>query len=701
KNLGVVDCMIRGRQYVGGIVGKISANSSIEKCYVIGEIVASGNYVGGIAGYSDYYNRMQKCYTRVTISGQGKNIGGIVGYSSYKSVVAHCYSTGPIKSIGDCVGGIGGYNGSSCSMMTCYTTSDVQGESYVGGIVGKSESYEELGIIENCITLSNILEGKVAGRIIGNVSEIGINNYAYKGLLMGNQQVTTGVLDNQNGEDLTRQQISHETTYLTKEFNYQNGWILRQGKLPRLVGIKDQEDQLPDHLLVPKSITVINMDVMAPRVGDVPKEFIDVNNETYHVKEISWEPRHGQFEPDTVYGLKMTLEAQKGFEFGEVVAHIPSSQSVSIETPSHQIGERVSLKVKFPKTQLPLQKGEPSFESGIPVKIGEPIRVGEGTLKITSAINYTWYRTKSKDATLQKAQLIGEMTEYMPEAEDIGYYLMVVARTPEAVGEASVMTQQITKYSYEGEVLRPLLEKVSQDSITLKDQEGYEYALVKGGEEVPKKFTTNNRFLYLVPDTEYDLYQRIAATKTHEASEPRQLSVTTAKIFIHTITTPVILSETAVTVGDVIRKPQEMRLRTNVEGLELVPEWMVFDENNNPIPLDGTVIGESNELYIFKAMIKLPSSKYCFNPQLEKMSGVKVSVGGETLTYTFIFSTTPHRKSETPVTRPEISEPSTEQLPAGKPQKDWKKDISDKDIMRPTSNLGPNHMGVWNLHVRS
>ncbi|MGL4344139.1 MAG: GLUG motif-containing protein, partial [Cellulosilyticaceae bacterium] len=37
KNLGVVDCMIRGRQYVGGIVGKISANSSIEKCYVIGE----------------------------------------------------------------------------------------------------------------------------------------------------------------------------------------------------------------------------------------------------------------------------------------------------------------------------------------------------------------------------------------------------------------------------------------------------------------------------------------------------------------------------------------------------------------------------------------------------------------------------------------------------------------------------------------
>ncbi|MGL4738500.1 MAG: GLUG motif-containing protein [Cellulosilyticaceae bacterium] len=699
KNMGVVDCMIRGRQYVGGIVGKISANSIVEKCYVLGEIIASGNYVGGIAGYSDYYNKINRCYTNVSINGQGKNVGGIVGYGSYKSTIEHCYSRGSVRSQSDCVGGISGYNGSSCSIRSCYTISTVGGASYVGGVVGKSESYEELGTIENCIVLSEAVGGKVSGRIIGNVSEIGTNNYAYKGLLLNDEQVLIGELDNQNGEDLTRQQINKESTYLTKEFNYQNGWILREGKLPRLVGVKGQKDELPEHLLMPKTISMVTMDVMPPIVGTVPPKEMNIETNMYHVEQISWEPKHTQFEADTVYELSMTLQARRGFEFGEVVANLPSSQSINVETPSNQGCDKIILRAKFPRTELPRQEGMPQLEAGNVVRVGETISVGEGTLKITEDISYRWYRTKVRESDVKKAQFIGEMKEYTPIVEDIGHYLMVVAQSSQAVGEAYVMTQQIAKYSYEGEIIKPSLQKVSQDSISLNAQAGYEYAIAKKGEEGSIHFTEHNEFLYLMPDTEYDLHQRRAATATHEASKSDKISVTTAKIFIHTFYSTLVLPESAVVVGSVVKKPEEVCIKTNVDGLELVPKWQVFDENNNPIALDGTVVGKSNEIYIFKAVIQVPSSKYCFNPQLEKMSGVKVSVDGEQLTQTFILSTTAQRKGESFVTT--LEEPKE---PENKSDKNWKeelKDVSEKDIMRPTSNLGPNHMGVWNLHVRS
>ncbi len=80
---------IKGKENVGGIVGKLSSGS-IEAVTNIGEVVGLGNSVGGIAGYVDQGGKIYEAINTGNIGGTG-NVGGIAGNINLNSTTNSTY----------------------------------------------------------------------------------------------------------------------------------------------------------------------------------------------------------------------------------------------------------------------------------------------------------------------------------------------------------------------------------------------------------------------------------------------------------------------------------------------------------------------------------------------------------------------------------------------------------------------------------
>ncbi len=72
--------------YVGGLVGAVTGDSNIKRCYAAG--ILAGQYVGGILGayipdtdYSGDSFTLESCYAAGNITYAGKESGGLIGYS--------------------------------------------------------------------------------------------------------------------------------------------------------------------------------------------------------------------------------------------------------------------------------------------------------------------------------------------------------------------------------------------------------------------------------------------------------------------------------------------------------------------------------------------------------------------------------------------------------------------------------------------
>ena len=152
-NVGVEGCDVKGKSYVGGLVGNL--NSSITDCYATGSVNGTGESVGGLVGYE--FGSITNCYAIVNVNVIGQNskkIGGLVGYNSFSSIT-NCYATGYVNAINSSeVGGLVG----ECQYGTisnCYATGNVSGTSaYVGGLVGAG----------SCITDTSYATGDVCGK---------------------------------------------------------------------------------------------------------------------------------------------------------------------------------------------------------------------------------------------------------------------------------------------------------------------------------------------------------------------------------------------------------------------------------------------------------------------------------------------------------------------------------------------------------
>ncbi len=147
-NLGVEDVNVTANSRVGGLVGFIGASGgTIRNCYTTGVVTgdtyfgeaadAGDTYAGGLAGRS--YGNIIECYSTCTVNGTNNFIGGLVGYQSYgnyEAVITSCYAVGAVDG-NDYVGGLVG----QCDygiIEASYSVGSVNGNTNIGGLVGYS-----------------------------------------------------------------------------------------------------------------------------------------------------------------------------------------------------------------------------------------------------------------------------------------------------------------------------------------------------------------------------------------------------------------------------------------------------------------------------------------------------------------------------------------------------------------------------------
>ena len=209
-NVGIIDSLIQGYNYVGGIIGEASyvnvfncynagsvisfgysggivgtlSGSTISHCYNLGNISTKDgaycDYIGGIVGSNG--GEIINCYNEGNVSSTSESVGGIAGRNSVNGNIINCYNTGAIDSETKNIGGIAGEN--SGEIMECFNTGSIGDsiftlggyEGYVGGIVGDSS-----GIIKSCYNTGRVVSsggynsgldvGGIAGRSTFEISD--------------------------------------------------------------------------------------------------------------------------------------------------------------------------------------------------------------------------------------------------------------------------------------------------------------------------------------------------------------------------------------------------------------------------------------------------------------------------------------------------------------------------------------------------
>ncbi len=133
-------------EHIGGITGRNNSKGIIISCSNNAEI--KGNkYVGGITGLSNG-GPICKSFNVGTILG-AYQVGGITGYSAAETKVENCYNIGNIIGTNTGIGGIAGVSADSAIVSKSYNYSGVQGRTAYGMITGRNDN-----IVSDCYYIS-------------------------------------------------------------------------------------------------------------------------------------------------------------------------------------------------------------------------------------------------------------------------------------------------------------------------------------------------------------------------------------------------------------------------------------------------------------------------------------------------------------------------------------------------------------------
>jgi len=130
KDINMVDVMVTGYYYVGGLVG--FNNGIITNSYSTGNVSGTVGMVGGLVGKNT--DTVSNSYSTAYVNGV-VNAGGLVG-DNWDGTVSNSYSTGSVVG-SSCVGGLVAYNNRG-AVTYSYSTGSVTGNEEVGGLVGRN-----------------------------------------------------------------------------------------------------------------------------------------------------------------------------------------------------------------------------------------------------------------------------------------------------------------------------------------------------------------------------------------------------------------------------------------------------------------------------------------------------------------------------------------------------------------------------------
>ncbi|MCL2206720.1 MAG: T9SS type A sorting domain-containing protein [Fibromonadales bacterium] len=163
KNLGVVASYIKGRDYVGGLVGANDGTTCmISNCHAAVTVIGTNN-VGGLVGINTC--NVRSSYSLSTITGIS-GVGGLMGinFSEY-STVSNSYSSGVVTGANN-VGGLAGKNSSNGKINNSYSIGYVMGVDNVGGLVGDNSA----SAIDNSYSAAEVIG---TGNFIGGLAGVG------------------------------------------------------------------------------------------------------------------------------------------------------------------------------------------------------------------------------------------------------------------------------------------------------------------------------------------------------------------------------------------------------------------------------------------------------------------------------------------------------------------------------------------------
>lgn len=200
RNLGLEGINIIGNGSVGGLAGE-SFQGIVNNCYSKG-VIHGDSHVGGLVG-NNSESTLSNCYSTAVVNGQSYNAGGLVGLNkrsvvnnSYystgtvhgsrsvgglvgfnlDSTVIHCYSTAEVIGGSTSIGGLVGRSGSNTvnggAVINCYATGTVEGNEYVGGLVGDTDKCT----VSNCYSLCEVIGKKYVGGLVGDNVLSGVDN---------------------------------------------------------------------------------------------------------------------------------------------------------------------------------------------------------------------------------------------------------------------------------------------------------------------------------------------------------------------------------------------------------------------------------------------------------------------------------------------------------------------------------------------
>ena len=190
---------INGYNYTGGIVGSANVNTKIRNCSFQGNVEGNGENRGGIVGDTSSGCEVSGCFVTGTVTG-GKRVGGIAGNGA--GTIENCYALADVTATGVNAGGIAGY-AYGITIENCYYSGKVSAK-WAGGIAGYvSKSISGSTEIKNCVSLAERVTGSNANRIAGENDATLTNNYAWNGTKVNNATVSDENAGGLNGADLT------------------------------------------------------------------------------------------------------------------------------------------------------------------------------------------------------------------------------------------------------------------------------------------------------------------------------------------------------------------------------------------------------------------------------------------------------------------------------------------------------------------
>jgi len=220
--------------------------------------------------------------TTGNVSGIG-SVGGIAGNvgdirNSYSMANVTGRDIGGLACIG--VGGVYGCNGGTASFTNVYATGTVEtettftlGEEVWYG-VGVGTALWENTVAQGLVGLNQSVSSSRIGTG-GDIQSIIDHNYAWDGMTVRGEKITTGRYDNKHGEDVTADQIYDGIVWDADHANYPTDvWIIEKGKLPILRVFEEKNDTRGGESVQPGEIPDYIMAEVTPEVPDPEKSVV-------------------------------------------------------------------------------------------------------------------------------------------------------------------------------------------------------------------------------------------------------------------------------------------------------------------------------------------------------------------------------------------------------------------------------------------